>query len=259
MDQLLPGDRRAARRDFHHFNAALHGADVEAKPAAHAIGLTDHRTGPLGGGFHLAVGLWRVGVRFDHQAFGVDQVNALMRRVVAGDVAEVALDALRFIDAGDGAEGEIEVLEIRNAVEALTADVRDGGEAFGVHPIRETVAKVLNDAVAMVHDGGAYLQTRRAQQQELRRVAPGADAAHGGDGQRNLVGPQRRKHVQGDRLHSRTGIATVPALAADIGRNLERVEINGGNGVDGVDQRESIGPGGHGGARGVHDVGDVGG
>ena len=30
LDELLPGDRRAARRDFHHFNAALHRADVEA-------------------------------------------------------------------------------------------------------------------------------------------------------------------------------------------------------------------------------------
>ena len=71
LDQLLPGDRRAARGDLHHFNAAIHRADVEAEPAAHAIGLADHRTGSQGGGFQLAVRVERISIRLDHHALVV--------------------------------------------------------------------------------------------------------------------------------------------------------------------------------------------
>ena len=46
-----------------------------------------------------------------------------MRRIVAGDIAEIALDAFRGIDSGDGAEGKIEVLEVRDARQAFAAEV----------------------------------------------------------------------------------------------------------------------------------------
>ncbi len=42
----------------------------------------------------------------------IDQVDALMGGVVARDVAEVALDAFLRIDARDGSERKIEILEI---------------------------------------------------------------------------------------------------------------------------------------------------
>ena len=53
-----------------------------------------------------------------------------MGGVVAGDVTKIAADAAGEIDAGDSAEGEIEVLEGRDAVEALGAEVGDSREPF---------------------------------------------------------------------------------------------------------------------------------
>ena len=64
------------------------------------------------------------------------------------------------------------------------AEIVDGAEAFLVHPVAEAVDHVLDDAVAVVHGGGADLHRAAAEQDELRRVAPAGDAADAGDGQR---------------------------------------------------------------------------
>ena len=112
----------------------------------------------------------------------------------------------------------------------LPDDVVDACEAFRVHPVGESVAEVFDDAEAVMHHRGADLQAAGAQQQKLRRILPGGDAAHAGDGQAracdDLVGAERGQHVQRDRLDRRSRIAAVSAFAADAGRDLESVEID---------------------------------
>ena len=73
----------------------------------------------------------------------------------------------------------------------LPRNVVDAGEAFRIHPVREAVAEIFDDAEAVVHDGGADLQAARAQQQELGGILPGGDAAHAGD---RLAGPRHDRH-----------------------------------------------------------------
>src|ERR1019366_7468394 len=91
--ELLPGDGVAAGGDFHHFDAMFDGADVEAEPATDAVFFTHLRLWAGEDGVEAAVGGGIVRVGGYAFAGRVDEVDALVRRVVAGDVAEVALDA----------------------------------------------------------------------------------------------------------------------------------------------------------------------
>ena len=57
---------------------------------------------------------------------------------------------------------------------------------FSAHPCEEAVGHVFDDAVAVVHDGGADLHGAAAEQDELGGVAPGGDAADAGDRERGF-------------------------------------------------------------------------
>src|ERR1019366_3366457 len=130
LHELIPGDRFASRRQFHHLNAVLHGADVIAEPATHAVLFAHARLRPGGHSFRAPVGPDVPRIRRDHCARWIDQIDALMGRVIARDVAQVALDALRSIDARYGPEGKIEIFKIGNSAEAATAKVFNGAKAF---------------------------------------------------------------------------------------------------------------------------------
>src|SRR5580704_7895887 len=182
LRKLVPGDRRAAGRLFDHMNAIFHRADVVAQAAAYAIVLADDDLGTRADGFGFAVGAHVVGGGWNHGAARRDQVDALMRGVIASDVAEVAADAFGLVNARDRFERKVEVLEVGDTVKAAAHHVRNSREAFFIHPVGETIAEIFNDAEAVVHYRGANLETARSEEQKLRGVAPGGDAAHAGYG-----------------------------------------------------------------------------
>src|SRR5580658_11112527 len=66
LRKLVPGNRCAAGWLLHHGDAVVHRANVVAEAAAYAIFFADSRIRAAGGGFHLAVRRWCVGIRRDH-------------------------------------------------------------------------------------------------------------------------------------------------------------------------------------------------
>ena len=188
------------------------------------------------------------------------QVNALVRAIPAGDVAEIAADARVAVDARHDPVIEIEVLPLGDLGQREAAEIVEGAEAFFVHPVGEAVDHVFHDAIAVVHGGGADLHGAASEQDELGGLAPAGDAADAGDGQADFgIGGDLLDQVQGDGLHRRAAIAAVRRAAAHVGARRERVEIDAGDGIDGVDGGEGVGAAAAGGARHGADVGDVGG
>ena len=87
--------------DFHHGNTAIHRTDEAAEIASHAVRLTHD------------------GDRFAQHSprsvanpggFRVEQINALMGAILAGDMAEITPDAGVVVDAGYAFEVEIQIL-----------------------------------------------------------------------------------------------------------------------------------------------------
>ena len=112
LHQLIPCHRRAMGRHFDHRNAMIHRTDIEAESAAYAIDFAHNWMRTRGRGFDFSVTFEGIFVWLHKLVGGIDEVDALMRGVVAGDVTEVALDALALIDARDGTKGKIEILEV---------------------------------------------------------------------------------------------------------------------------------------------------
>ena len=88
---------------------------------------------------------------------GAVHMDALMSSVPAGGVAELAANTFFFVDAGDNFVVEVEVLPFLDARKAEGLEVGDSRKALFAHPVGEAVSQVFDDAVAVVHDGGADL------------------------------------------------------------------------------------------------------
>src|SRR5580698_3994982 len=204
---LLPGFRRQAVIDADHGDALIDGTDERTEIAADAFGFIDARNprnrrekwsllkdrgaflardrsdGDAGERDCFVV--TGRGVQFDMTVDGAGdavEMDALMRAIPAGDVAEVAADALLLVNAGDDFVVEVEVFPVGDARQRETAEVVERGETLGAHPAFEAFGHVFDDAIAVVHDGGADLDGARAEEDELCRVAPGFDAADGRHG-----------------------------------------------------------------------------
>ncbi len=114
------------------------------------------------------------------------EVDALVCAVPRGDVAEFAADAKIGIDLGNDAVIEVEVAPVLDIGQGLADEVGTFLVALLVHPVRETVDHVLDDAVAVMHDRGADLDTGCAEHHELDCILPRSDAADAGDRDANL-------------------------------------------------------------------------
>ena len=114
-------------------------------------------------------------------------MDALVRAVPAGDVAELAADAQRLVDPRDDLVVQVQVLPLRHLRQALAAKIVERCKSLLVHPVGEAVDHLLDDAVAVVHHRRAYLHRAAAQQQKLRRILPVADAADAGEGNRRAI------------------------------------------------------------------------
>src|ERR1700678_2746967 len=99
-------------------------------------------------------------------------MDALVRAIPARDVAQVATDALIWVDARDDLVIQIEMLPLSDLGNRKAAKIADGGEAFFIHPIGEPVDHVFYDAIAVMHRGRAYLHRTAAEQDELGGFAP---------------------------------------------------------------------------------------
>ena len=103
--------------------------------------------------------------------------DGLMTAVHARDVAAAAADALVTVNLREDDGLAVEVSG-SNEVRQLLADE---GIERGQPPLCEIVlqaeCEVVDDAVAVLHDGGAHLHVATAQLDELQRVAPRLDAA----------------------------------------------------------------------------------
>src|ERR1035441_1294512 len=259
---LCPGLGRGAGFNFGHGDAVLHRADEPAKIAADTFRFVDagnarRWSGAPGGADGLGLGDRRHGDGGGTGRFV--EVDALVRAVPAGDVAEVAADAGIAIDAGDDAVVQIEMLPLGDPGNGEAAEIFDCAEAFLVHPVGEAIDHVLHNAEAVVHGGGADLHGAAAQQNELRRLAPAGDTADSGDGDADFrVGSDLLHQVESDRLDGGPAISAMRGKAADIGARRQRIEIDAGNGLDGVGGGKGVSSAAAGGAGGHADVGDVG-
>src|SRR5215472_3301437 len=111
LRQFVPRHRSSFRRFFDHLNAVLHRANVEAQPATHAILFphTHHR--PRVDCRLFSVRAHIVSTGWHHASVLCDQVDALVRRIVARYIAEVATDASVLVNSRHGLERKIEILE----------------------------------------------------------------------------------------------------------------------------------------------------
>ena len=96
----------------------------------------------------------------------------MVRGVAAGDVAQVAANAFLLIDARDRLEGQVKILEVRDALQASPDDIRNVRESLLVHPVGQALAQILDDAEPVVHHGGTNLETAGTEEQELSCILP---------------------------------------------------------------------------------------
>ena len=138
------------------------------------------------------------------------RMNALVRRVVTGDHADLTTDAGIGVDFGNMVVIEVKFLPLAERRESETTKVIDRCEASGVEEVGQTVREVFDDAEAMVHDCGTYLNAGRAQRNKLSSVAPGSNTADAADGQVELfLARQHRRHSQRDGFDCRATEATM--------------------------------------------------
>src|SRR3982750_3104891 len=96
-------------------------------------------------------------------AVGCNQIDALMRGIVASDVAKIALNALVFVVPGDGNKNKVQIFEVKNSGEGFPCDIGNGPKALGIHPLGETVTEIFDNTKAVMHDGSADLQAGGSQ------------------------------------------------------------------------------------------------
>ena len=88
-------------------------------------------------------------------AFG--EADGLVRCVFAGDVTKPAVNAFVLVDVGDVVLVDVEVFPMGEGGYALANEIVNSGEAFFIHPVIETFAKVFDYSESMLHCGGANL------------------------------------------------------------------------------------------------------
>src|SRR5262249_47150735 len=90
-------------------------------------------------------------------------VDALVRCIVARDIAELATDALRRVDARDDAEVEIQIAPVVDVRQGAAAELLDARVAAFVHPSGQAVAQILDHAESIVHGCRADLHGATAE------------------------------------------------------------------------------------------------
>src|SRR5579862_3404330 len=135
LRDFIPSHRRPPRRLFHHADTAVHRADVEAQPAANTILFAHDNARARVHRLFFSIRAHVVTARRHDAPILCDQVNALVRRVVARHITQIATNAFLLVDPGDRLERQIKILEVRYAVNALPDNIGYFLESRFVHPI----------------------------------------------------------------------------------------------------------------------------
>src|ERR1700734_3420481 len=117
------------------------------------------------------------GFQFPWRGMRAIQVNTLMRAIPTGYVAQLAADALLFVNARHDFEIQIQMVPVGDLGSAQPAKIIDAFEAFFAHPVLKAVDHVLHDAIAVMHRGRANLDSPAAEQNKFGRITPCADTA----------------------------------------------------------------------------------
>ena len=128
------------------------GADEAAQVAADALGA--HEVG-------LAV---------------VAEGDGLVTTVHAGNVAPAAADALLAVKDGVDNGVAVQVVGRNKAGKPFTHQGGEFGDASARHIVLKTQLEVIDNAITVLHHGGAHLQVAATQLDELKRVLPGLNA-----------------------------------------------------------------------------------
>src|SRR5262249_28940058 len=147
--QLLPAHRRPARGNFGHGDASRDRTHQRTEITADALVFQHAR--------HM-LRRYAVAEVAGHPCVDLD---ALVRAVFAGDVAEVAADTLRRVDLGDDLVVQIEVAPVVDLRQRLAHEIRCGTESLVLKIVLEPLDHVTHDAKAIMHGRGADLNRRR--------------------------------------------------------------------------------------------------
>ena len=107
----------------------------------------------------------------------VAEGDGLVAAVHTGDVAPAAADALVAVEDGEDYSIAVQVVGRNKVGQLLAHERRQLGDATAGHVVLKTQLEVIDDAIAVLHHGGAYLQVAAAQLDKLKRVSPGLNAA----------------------------------------------------------------------------------
>ena len=189
------------------------------------------------------------------------EVDGLVAAVLARDEAAAAADALLAVElrihhrvavqvGGQHKRGQLLAHELVQPLDATLLHV-------GLHAFDE----VVDDAIAILHDGRANLHVAAAQLNELQRVAPRLDAAdatelHAASVRPFTVDDGVPRHLkdiaQGNGLHRAAAVSRERLLLAHGSLRRHR------HALDGVDGRDGVGTGKEGSHGGLVDLRDVG-
>ena len=110
----------------------------------------------------------------------VAEGDGLVSAVHAGNITPAAADAFLAVEDGEDDGVTVQVAGLDKAGDLFAHQGRELGDATACHVVLQSQFQVVDDAVAILHDGGAHLQIAASQLDELEGVAPGLDAADAG-------------------------------------------------------------------------------
>src|SRR5262245_41431415 len=134
-----------------------------------------------------------------------------------------------------------EVVVGREERQALADEVAQVLELVIGHELRQLGLELVDDLVAAQHRAGADLHGRCAEQEELRRVAAGLDAAEAADRDAGVGARDLHDLAQRDRPHRLARVPAGDAVALDGGHRPQGLEVDADHRQDGVDHRDSVG------------------
>lgn len=128
-----------------------------------------------------------------------NKIDALMGAVLARDVAQIALDAFRFIDLGNSFREKVQIAEVGDALQRLSPKIFYRSKSFFFHPVCHSLDQIIDDAETIVHHHCAELNARRTEKNKLHRITPRRDAADAGDRKIDLrINRNLRDHIERD-------------------------------------------------------------
>ena len=106
----------------------------------------------------------------------VAEGDGLVTAVHAGNVAPAAADTFLTVEDGEDDGVTVQVVGCNKAGKPFTHQGGEFGDASARHIVLKTQLEVIDNAITVLHNGGAHLQVAATQLDELKRVLPGLNA-----------------------------------------------------------------------------------